>query len=83
MGLLDKINPRATRKSVIRRSILGAISVPAFFFVFGKPSIRAHWPVLLPFFAFLGAAVAALLEWQLDEGPDKPDDEGWSEASDT
>ena len=75
MGLLDKTNPRATRKSVILHAILGAISVPTFFFAVGKPGVRAHWHVLLPVFAVLGAGVAALCEWQMDDDPDKPDDE--------
>jgi hypothetical protein len=83
MGLFDKTNPRATRRSVIRRAVLGAISIPAVFFAFGKPDIRANWPVLLPVFAILGAGICALAEWQIDDGPDKPDDESWSEAFDT
>lgn len=82
MGLLDKTNPRATRQSVIRHAVLGAVAAPAFFFAFGKPAIRADWPALLPVFAVLGAGIAALCEWQLDDGPDKPDDEFWGEALD-
>jgi hypothetical protein len=82
MGLLDKTNPRATRRSVIRHSILGAVVVPAFFFALGKPAIRAHWAAFLPVFAVLGAGVFALVEWQVDDGPDKPDTEGWGEAFD-
>ncbi len=38
--------------------------------------------MLLPVFAVLGAGVAALVEWQGDDGPDKPDDDRWSEALD-
>jgi hypothetical protein len=82
MGLLDKTNPRATRQSVVRDAIIGAVVVPAFLFAIGKPAIRPHWPVLLPVFAILGAGVAALYEWQVDDGPDKPDDDGWGEAYD-
>jgi hypothetical protein len=82
MGLLDKTNPRATRRSVIRHSILGAVVIPAFFFALGKPAIRAHWAAFLPVFAVLGALVFALVEWQVDDGPDKPNTEGWGEAFD-
>jgi len=82
MGLFDKANPSATPRSDLRHALLGAISGPAFFFAIGKPGVRTHWPVLLPVFAVLGAGVAALCEWQLDDGPDQPDDEDWSEAFD-
>lgn len=75
MGLLDKTNPSATRRSVIRHAIIGAILTPAFFFLFGKPAVRAHWPALLPVFAILGAAVAAICEWQMDDGTHEADDE--------
>jgi hypothetical protein len=80
MGLLDKTNPSATRRSTIRHAIIGAILTPAFFFVFGKPAVRAHWPALLPVFAILGAAVAAICEWQIDDGADEPDDESRSDG---
>jgi hypothetical protein len=80
--MLDKTNPRATRRSVIRSAILGAVVVPTFFFALGKPWIRAHWAVFLPWFAVLGAGIAALAEWQLDDGPDKPDPEDWGDALD-
>ena len=75
MGLLDKTNPRATRRSVIRHAIIGALLAPACFFVFGKAAIREHWGVFLPIFALLGAVVGAVCEWQLDDGSDEPDDE--------
>jgi hypothetical protein len=73
MGLLDKTNPRATGRSVICHAILGAVVMPIFFFALGKPEIRAHWALLLPVFAILGAGVFALCEWQMDDGPYKPD----------
>jgi hypothetical protein len=82
MGLLDKTNPRATRRSVIRQALLGAVVVPAFFFAFGKPVIRARWVALLPVLAVLGAGVYGLAEWQVSDGPDKPDPEDWGEAFD-
>ena len=82
MRLLDKTNPRATRQSVIRHAIIGAVVASAFIFAFGKPAIRAHWPSLLPVFAVLGAGIFALSEWQVDDGLDKPDNEAWGEALD-
>jgi hypothetical protein len=82
MGLLDKTNPKATRRSVLRHAILGAIGVPAFFFALGKPAVRVNWPVLLPVFAVLGAGIAALAEWQLDDSLDESDKEARGEALD-
>lgn len=52
---------------MIRRAIMGAVGTPAFFFLLGKPAIREHWPITLPFLAVLGAAVAAICEWQIDD----------------
>lgn len=57
MGLLDKTNPRATGRSVIRHAIIGAIFTPAFFFLFGKPAVRAYWAALLPVFAVPSSTV--------------------------
>ena len=82
MELLDKTNPRATRRSVIRHAILGAVVVPALFFAFGKPVTCAHWAAIFPVLAVLGAGVYALAEWQVGDGPDKPDLEDWGEAFD-
>jgi hypothetical protein len=82
MGLLDKTNPRATRRTVICHAILGAVVIPALFFTLGKPAIRARWMALLPVFAVLGAGVFAIGEWQVDDGPDKPGPADWGEAFD-
>ncbi|HJT34803.1 MAG TPA: hypothetical protein VJ783_22440 [Pirellulales bacterium] len=82
MGLLDKTNPTATWQSVTRHAIIGAVLSPALFLAFGKPAVREHWCALLPVFAILGAAVAAILEWQLDDNPDESDDEDWGEGFD-
>ena len=65
MGLLDKTNPKATWQSVILWAVYGALAVPAFFFLLGKPAIREHWPITLPLFAILGASVSAIYEWQV------------------
>ena len=67
MGLLDRTNPRATRRSVIRRAILGAFVTPTFFIALGKPEIRAHWAVFIPLFSVLGLGIYALCEWQVDD----------------
>lgn len=81
MGLLDKTNPKATRTSVIRGAIIGAVLVPAFFFALGKPSVREHGRALLPAFAILGAAVAAIFEWQVDDSTDESDEDGQGEGA--
>jgi hypothetical protein len=73
MALLDKTNPRATWKSVIRHASIGAVLIPTFFFVLGKSAVREHWRALLPVFAIVGAAVCAIIEWQVDDSPDESD----------
>jgi hypothetical protein len=82
MKLLEKINPRATWQSVVRQAVLGGVSCPLFFVAVMKPELRAHWRILLPIFAIVGAGIAALVEWQVYDGPEKPKNEDWSEAFD-
>jgi hypothetical protein len=69
MGLLDKTNPAATRRSVLRHALIGSIITPLFFLVLGKPALREHAAVFFPLFSLLGAGVAALYEWQVAEEP--------------
>ena len=75
MGLLDKTNPRATRGSVIRCAIFGAVGGPLFvlFVIWAKAKPPVGWGILL-FAAIFGAAVSALVEWQLDDGTDEDDE---------
>ena len=76
MGLLDKTNPRATRKSVIRSALFGAGGGPLFILILYLTKVPQPigWIILLPA-AIFGAAVGALVESQLDDGPDEEDDE--------
>jgi hypothetical protein len=73
MGLLDKTNPHATRKSVIRQaiifSILTAVAYPIA--CVWMPLLRAAWPVFYPVAILLGAGIGALMEWQLDDSLDE------------
>jgi hypothetical protein len=66
MGLLDKINRKATPGSVLRRALASG-AIGAAFFVLFKPAVREAWPVLLPLWVLLCAAVGALAEWQVPE----------------
>jgi hypothetical protein len=71
MGLLDKTNPTATRASIIRHAVIwSVVSLVAFPFacMWGPPPFRDYWPILLPTFLIFGAAIGALMEWQLDDG---------------
>ena len=72
MGLLDKTNPKATPRTTIKRSIITALMGAAFFLLF-KPAYREAWPVLLPIWVLLCAAVGALVEWQVPDEPDEDD----------
>jgi acyl carrier protein len=70
MGLFAKTNPTATRESVKRQAVIwGAISVVATFaYCLWKLPTFDAWPMLLPLAGLLGAALGALMEWQLDDG---------------
>jgi hypothetical protein len=72
MGLLEKRNPRATRRSVIRAAILGA----AGFFLFSLILLLLSdfpiwgWVFMLLCMTIGGAVTGAAMEWQLpDELP--------------
>jgi hypothetical protein len=66
MGLLDKTNPNATLRSVLRRGAISA-AVGALFFLCFKPMHREAWRVVLPIWCFLCALVGALCEWQVGD----------------
>ena len=67
MNLLKKTNPAASTYSVLIHSVYGAVSVPAFLMIFGKPSMREEWRIIIPIFAVLGGFIGGLMEWQIDE----------------
>ena len=85
MGLLDKTNPNATRKSLIRWAIFGAIGAPIYIVLrhwghWGGTPLR-YCCIILFATPILGAGIGALMEWQLDDGLDDPkesDDESRS-----
>ena len=72
MGLLDKINRKATRGSVVRHAILvgfvGAMLYLAL--VVGVQPSRKHWPVEMTIWTFGCAFIGALWEWQVDVDSD-------------
>jgi len=65
MGLFDKTNPNATRKSVLTAAaesmVVGAI---VFTFAFKALYVQA-WPVTLPLWLLLCAGIGAISEWQV------------------
>ena len=70
MSLLEKTNPHATRRSVLRNAIQGALTVPLFIFIIGKPYVREHYRITMPLFTLLGAGIGGLWEWQVDDSCD-------------
>ena len=79
MGLLDKRNPRATRRSVIA----WAVGMAIVFFVIGLVAwLRTDMPpvsgfFVLPWMTLCGAVAGGAMEWQMpyesDEREGKPD----------
>ena len=67
MGLLDKTNPAATRKSVIRWAIFGAIGATIMVFLQLRSLPRRYLLPILIAAAVAGAGIGALIEWQLDD----------------
>jgi hypothetical protein len=65
MGLLDKTNPTATRESVIRWEIGGAIAAPVWTFLLRRLTLIPH---ILIAMAVVGAGIGSLAEWQADDG---------------
>jgi hypothetical protein len=83
MGLLDKTNPYATRASVIRSAIGGGVFAPiGSSFLVRRPHFLSYWHVILPLSVVFGAAIAALCEWQIDDGGAELDKEEWAETFD-
>jgi len=70
MSLLDKMNPKATLGSVLRRAMVSAIVGAVVFFLAFKPMYRDAWPITLPIWCLLCAFVGAVIEWQVPRGSD-------------
>jgi hypothetical protein len=76
MGLLDKINPRATVSSVIHQALVGGISsavvgalIVAIGYCFAIPDRRSptdYWPLLVGL-TLVSMFVSAVYEWQVPE----------------
>jgi hypothetical protein len=74
MGLFEKRNPRATRRTVVRAAILGAAGFFLFaIFMLSRMDV-GPWARLfmLSFMTVSGAVTGAAIEWQL---PDEFQDE--------
>jgi hypothetical protein len=73
MGFLEKRNPTASRASVIRSAIWGAVLMPLIIGFGAQPGSvpNRYWPVFVVATAILGAGVFAVCEWQLDDGDDQ------------
>jgi hypothetical protein len=77
MGLLEKRNPRATRRTVTRAGILGA----GWFFLFSLIMLSISdfpfwgWVFMLAFMTACGAVTGAAMEWQLTKESDVEDAE--------
>jgi len=69
MGLLDKTNPNATRDSVVRHAKIWAAVMAVAYPVacIWEPWLRDVWPIGYPLAVAFGAAIGALMEWQLDD----------------
>lgn len=79
MGLLEKRNPRATRRTVIRAAILGAAGsfLFALIMLFWTDIGRWGWLFMLLFMTVAGAVTGAAMEWQLaDEFQDEGGESG-------
>jgi len=77
MGLLSKTNPRATRRSVLRRAVFQFFFGASLYLLFclWNERLRAVLPVALPLWAIGCALIGALFEWQFaDEDDGEPPD---------
>jgi hypothetical protein len=70
VGLLDKTNPAATRESLIQNAWIfggGTLAVGLAMCLWKQPA-NPGWPLVLALVSLAGAALGALLEWQMDDG---------------
>lgn len=72
MGLLDKTNPSATRESVmLHAKIFGVLAAVCYgISMIWWPALREGWWIWLPLVSAIGAALGALMEWQLNDALD-------------
>ena len=75
LGLFAKPNPNATVRSVVRHGILGAIGGLLFWYAIQ----RWKWDWGAPLWTIVptclfGVAIAAILEWQIDDSDDEHDE---------
>ena len=65
---LEKCNPKATRKSVVRSAIIYSFIVGGIWLIgaLTKPELPHTWPALLLVFMLSGAIAGAVCEWQVD-----------------
>jgi hypothetical protein len=77
MGLLNRGNRKATRRSVVMHACVWLMLTTVAYAAgcVWSPLLRAHWRSLVPVAMVLSAGIGALMEWQLDDGPES-DDEG-------
>ncbi len=72
MSFLEKLNPRATRRSVIKWAVVGGIIGAILGLVacmsFDMPAIAGF--LILPWMILASAIAAATVEWQLPEDED-------------
>ena len=77
MGLLDKTNPLATRRSVIQWAIGGGLFAPVYLAILlslsKTPIPWGYWPALMVAAAVVGAGAGALVEWQDPDAPEEDD----------
>ncbi len=70
MGLLDKLNPRATVSTVIHRSLVGGIVGASVYCLatVGRQSLADYWPLMIVF-TLISMLVGAVYQWQVPEEP--------------
>jgi len=68
VSFLAKCNPKATRRSVVRKAVKSALVATVLWFVAGyfKPAIRADWRFTFPVWICSAVLAGAVCEWQVD-----------------
>jgi hypothetical protein len=73
--LLEKVNQKATWRSVLLRATGAAIVGCLVFFLAFKVQYIVAWKVALPIWLLLCAAVGAICEWQVPDESEQDEDE--------